>query len=233
MGDTVKKSMGEELDVADFAMFSLLNKEELIRLNYDKSSKHYEKGSLIYAEGSRLNGFFLISSGIVKVFKMGINGKEQIIRFAKRGDIVGYRSLISQELACSSAKVIDEAVLVHIPYDTLLFLIQNNWRFSKHMLELLCAELKESNEYITNLAQKSIRERLAEKLLLLKKDFELDNQNTLQISLSRIDLANTVGTATESVIRELMELKHSNVIDLQGRRIKILDEGSLRRVAHL
>jgi len=233
MGDTVRKTMEGELNVSDFAMFSSLNKEEMIRLNYDKSSERWKKGTLIYGEGSRLNGFYLISSGIVKVFKMGINGKEQIIRFAKRGDIVGYRSLISQELACSSAKVIDEAVLVHIPYDTLLFLIQNNWRFSKHMLELLCGELKESNEYITNLAQKSIRERLAEKLLLLKKDFELDNQNTLQISLSRIDLANTVGTATESVIRELMELKHNNVIDLQGRRIRILDERSLRRVAHL
>ena len=134
----------------------------------------------------------MISSGIVKVFKIGINGKEQIIRFAKKGDIVAYRSLLCQEVACSSAKVVDEAVLHHIPYDTLLFLIQSNWKLSKHMLQIMCGELRESNDDITNPAQKYIRERLAEKLPLLKEDFELDNQNILHITLSCIDLANTM-----------------------------------------
>lgn len=101
----------------------------------------YIKGSIIYKEGSRLTGFYCVTRGILKIFKTGIDGKEQIIRFAKKGDIIAYRSLLSQELACTTAKVIEESVLSHIPYQTLLYLIQNNWQFSHHMLQIVCKEL--------------------------------------------------------------------------------------------
>ena len=93
--------------------------------------------------------------------------------------------------------------------------------------------MREANDYITDIAQKTVRERLAEVLLLLKENFELDNQNTLQISLTREELANMVGTATESVIRLLSEFKQDKLIELQGRKIKFLDLTSLRRVANI
>jgi CRP-like cAMP-binding protein len=101
------------------------------------------------------------------------------------------------------------------------------------MLQIVCRELREANDYITDIAQKTVRERLAEVLLLLKENFELDNQNTLQISLTREELANMVGTATESVIRLLSEFKQDKLIELQGRKIKFLDLASLRRVANI
>jgi CRP-like cAMP-binding protein len=140
---------------------------------------------------------------------------------------------LSEELACTTAKVIEEAVLCHISYQTLLFLIQSNWQFSHHMLQIVCKELREANDYITDIAQKSVRERLAEVLLLLKENFELDNSKTLQISLTREELANIVGTATESVIRLLSEFKQDKYIDLQGRKIKLLDIKALTKVANL
>jgi CRP-like cAMP-binding protein len=180
-----------------------------------------------------LTGFYCVTRGILKIFKTGIDGKEQIIRFAKKGDIIAYRSLLSQELACTTAKVIEEAVLSHIPYQTLLYLIQHNWQFSHHMLQIVCKELREANDYITDIAQKTVRERLAEVLLLLKENFELDNANTLQISLTREELANMVGTATESVIRLLSEFKQDNLIDLQGRKIKFVNVPGLTKVANL
>lgn len=233
MSESIKKLIEQEKDMLAFHLFSILNEEEIDRLNYDSTCDRYKRGRLIYNEGSRLNGFFLISSGIVKVFKIGINGKEQIIRFAKKGDIISYRSLLSQEVACSAARVIDDAVLCHIPYETLLFLIQRNWNFSKHMLQIMCGELRDSNDYITNLAQKSLRERLAEILLLLKAEFELDNQNKLQISLKRIELADYVGAAPESVIRVLSELKQDKMIEMQGKKIKFLDIPGLQRMANM
>ena len=101
------------------------------------------------------------------------------------------------------------------------------------MLQIVCRELREANDYITDIAQKTVRERLAEVLLLLKENFELDNQNTLQISLTREELANMVGTATESVIRLLSEFKQDKLIELQGRKIKFLDIASMRRVANI
>ena len=233
MRSSINRPTEHECELSGFQLFKKLNEQEFSQLNYDKTCSLYKKGSIIYREGGRLTGFYCVTKGIVKIFKTGIDGKEQIIRFAKTGEIIAYRSLLSQELACTTSKVIEEAVLCHIPYQTLLYLIQSNWEFSHHMLQIVCKELREANDYITDIAQKTVRERLAEILLLLKESFELDNANTLQISLTREELANIVGTATESVIRLLSEFKHDKLIDLQGRKIKLLDIKALTRIANL
>ena len=233
MRSLINRPTDEDTDVSAFQLFKKLTEPELTQLNYDKTCSMYTKGSIIYREGSRLTGFFCVTRGILKIFKTGIDGKEQIIRFAKKGDIIAYRSLLSKELACTTAKVIEETVLCHIPYQTLLFLIQSNWQFSHHMLQIVCKELREANDYITDIAQKSVRERLAEVLLLLKENFDLDNANTLQISLTREELANMVGTATESVIRLLSEFKQDQLIDVQGRKIKFINLAGLTRAANL
>lgn len=233
MRSAIKRPSDAESDLSGFQLFKKLTEDEFNRLNFEKTCSIYKKGTIIYREGSRLTGFFCVTRGIIKIYKTGIDGKEQIIRSAKKGEIIAYRSLLSQELACTTAKVIDEAALCHIPYQTLLYLIQSNWQFSHHMLQIVCRELREANDYITDIAQKTVRERLAEVLLLLKENFDLDNHNTLQISLTREELANMVGTATESVIRLLSEFKNDKLIELQGRKIKFLDIPSLTRVANL
>lgn len=233
MRGSFKRPGDDETNLSGFQLFKKLTEEEFNRLNFEKSCAYYKKGTIVYREGSRLTGFFCVTKGIVKIFKTGIDGKEQIIRFAKKGEIIAYRSLLSKELACTTAKVIEEAVLCHIPYQTLLFLIQNNWQFSHHMLQIVCRELREANDYITDIAQKSVRERLAEILLLLKENFDLDHHNTLQISLTREELANTVGTATESVIRLLSEFKQDKLIELDGRKIKFINIPGLQKVAGL
>jgi CRP-like cAMP-binding protein len=229
----IKRPNDDDADLSGFLLFKKLTDDELNRLNFEKSCSTYKKGTVIYREGSRLTGFYCVTKGIIKIYKTGIDGKEQIIKFAKRGEIIAYRSLLSQELACTTAKVIEEAVLCHVPYQTLLYLIQNNWQFSHHMLQIVCRELREANDYITDIAQKSVRERLAEVLLLLRENFDLDRQNTLQISLTREELANMVGTATESVIRLLSEFRSDNLIELQGRKIKFLNIPGLRRIANI
>jgi CRP-like cAMP-binding protein len=223
----------EETDLSGFKFFKHLNDTEIGKLNYDKTCQLYKKGSVVYREGTRLTGFYCVTRGILKIYKTGIDGKEQIIRFVKGGDIIAFRSLLSQELACTTAKVIDDAVLCHIPYPTLLFLLQNNWKFSHWMIQILCRELREANDYITDIAQKTVRERLAEVLLLLKDSFDVDDNNTLQIALTREELANMVGTATESVIRLLSEFKQDGLIELKGRKIRFLDIPTIRRMASI
>jgi CRP-like cAMP-binding protein len=230
------KNLNESIDdinLSGFRFFKSLTEEELKSLNFEKTCINYKKGSVVYKEGSRLTGFYCIIRGIVKVYKTGIDGKEQIIRFARKGDIIAYRSLLSQESACTTSKIIEDAILCHIPYKTLLNLIEKNSSFSLAMLRIVCAELKEANEYITDIAQKTVRERLAEVLLLLKENFDLDADQTLQISLTREELANTVGTATESIIRLLSEFKQDKLIDLQGRKIKIVNLPGLTKVANI
>jgi CRP-like cAMP-binding protein len=100
------------------------------------------------------------------------------------------------------------------------------------MMQQTCKELGEANSFITDIAQKTVRERLAEVLLNLKKNFGLDEDHILQISLTREELANIVGTATESVIRLLSEFKQDQLIDLNGRKIKILDIKRLEKISN-
>jgi len=174
-----------------------------------------------------------VQNGIIKIYKTGIDGKEQIIRFAKEGDIIGFRSVLSKELACTTAKVIEDAILCFIPSENLFQLVKENPSFSMHLMQLTCRELGEANNFITDIAQKTVRERLAEILLILMDTFGLDNKKVLQISLTREELANMVGTATESVIRLLSEFKSDGLIDLHGRKISLLDIPALKKVSNM
>jgi CRP/FNR family transcriptional regulator, polysaccharide utilization system transcription regulator len=214
-------------------IFRHLTPEEHDLISLDKNCEPYKKGSVIYHEGNRISGCYCVSSGIIKIYKTGIDGKEQIISFAKKGDIIGFRSVLSGELACTTAKVIEDSRLCFIPGDTFIQLFKQNGEFSMDLMQLACKELGEANAYITDIAQKTVRERLAEILILLKDNFDLDNEQFLQITLTREELANIVGTATESVIRLLSEFKSDKLIELHGRRIKLLDIQGLKKAGNI
>jgi len=211
-------------------MFKHLNSEHMNLLFLEEECELLKRGSVIYAEGDSARGCYFVYSGVLKVFKTGLEGKEQIIRFAKSGDIIGFRSALSQEPACTSSKVIEDAIVCFIPSHTLTQLIEKNPAFSIELIKMTCKELGDANSYITDIAQKSVRERLAEVLMQLMETFGLAQDNTLQISLTREELANIVGTATESVIRLLSEFKNDGLIEIKGRKIKIVDVRALKKV---
>lgn len=213
-------------------IFKELNPEQIDLLNYEKGCTLHKRGTVLYQEGSRVAGVYCVNNGILKLFKTGLDGKEQILRFAKKGDLVGYRSVLSEEPACSTAKVIEDAVLCFIPAKMLVQMVKENPEFAMKLMRMSCQELGTANKYILDIAQKTVRERLADILLFLKNDFGLDNDGILQITLTREELANIVGTATESVIRLLSEFKSDKLIELNGRKIKIVNEKGLERIAN-
>jgi CRP-like cAMP-binding protein len=215
------------------SIFKHLTAEEVEIINFEKDFRQYKRGEILYQEGNRISGFFCINSGIIKVYKTGFDGKEQIIRFAKAGEIIAYRSVLSNEVACTSAKVIEECSVCFIPSEILISFIKTNPAYSLELLKLACHELGEANSFITDIAQKTVRERLAEILLLLVNDFGLDEHNYLRISLTREELANIVGTATESVIRLLSEFKTDRLIELNGRKISILNKKGLEKISNV
>jgi len=215
------------------AIFKHLTAEEAEMINFEKEFRKFKRGDVLYTEGNRISGFYCIHSGIIKVYKTGFDGKEQIIRFAKTGEIIAYRSVLSNEVACTSAKVIEDCEVCFIPAEILISLIKSNSAYALELMKLACHELGEANSFITDIAQKTVRERLAEILLLLVNDFGLDEQSYLKISLTREELANIVGTATESVIRLLSEFKSDRLIELNGRKIKILDRRGLEKISNV
>jgi CRP-like cAMP-binding protein len=226
-----------EIDLRSFlvknTVFKHLLQSELDIIPVDDGPDFYKRGDTIYDEGNRINGFYCLVKGIIKIFKTGFDGKDQIIRFAKPGDIMGFRSTITGELACTTTKVIEDAAVCYVPGDLVKSFVKSNGEFAMDLLELACNELGEANDYITDIAQKTVRERLAEVLIHLKWTFNLDSENFLQISLTREELANIVGTATESVIRLLSEFKQDKLIELHGRKIKILDETKLIKIGNM
>lgn len=213
--------------------FRALTQDQLNVLSYVKVCQTYKKGDIIYREGNRPGGVFCINEGIIKHFKVGIDGKEQILRFSKKGDLFGFRSVLSDESACTTTEAIEDTVLCLIPSKNFIDMIYENSEFSMNIMQLSCKELGEANQYILDIAQKNVRERLAEVLLLLYKDFGTEKDGSLQIYLTREELAGMVGTATESVIRLLSEFKKDKLIELNKRKIKILNYAKLESLSNV
>lgn len=209
------------------SVFADLRKDELESLSLQKSCGFFKKGQYIFQENSRLPGVYCIHSGKIKMFRIGPEGKEQIIRFAKAGDMIGYKSILSNEPLSVSAAALDDVSVCFIPKQFLFDTLSINNMFTRKLMEVACHEIGEANKIITNLAQKTVRERLAEVLLILKETFGENEEGFLEVKLTREEIASFVGTATESVIRLLSEFKKDGLIELKGRNIKILKPNQL------
>ena len=215
-------------------VFCTLSDEQLKEMSVDKSCGHYKKGQLVFFEGNRPAGMYCINKGKVKIFQTGEEGKEQIIRLAKEGDILGYRSLISGEPYAASASVVEDATVCFVSKQTFFDLLQTNSELSTRVMKLLSHDLKEAEKRITGLAQKPVRERMAETVLMLKEFYGLEPDNkTINASLSREDISNIVGTATETAIRILSDFKKEKLVELSGKKIKILSNQGLIKAAHI
>ncbi len=214
------------------SIFGSLSNEDLDYIDDNKSVNLYKKGDILYREGNRILGIYCVNSGILKLYKTGLDGKEQIIAFAQKGDITGYRSVLSNEPACTTAEVIEEASICFIPSNIIFALVKKNNDFALSLMQLTCKELNQANIFIKDIAQKTVRERLAEVLLMLEDTFGKDAEGYLTISLTRAELSNIVGTATESVIRLLSELKSENIINMSGKKIKIINKNELKKISN-
>ncbi|MEJ8756671.1 Crp/Fnr family transcriptional regulator [Pontibacter sp. H259] len=208
---------------------------ELEDLSATKSCFTFKKGQVIFHEGTRPSGLHCINSGKVKVSKMGSDGKEQIVRLAKPGDVVGYRALMADTNYSASAIALDDAVVCFIPKSQFLDLIATNIEFSSGLMKLFSKALGEAEERMVQMAYKPVRERLAEALLLLQKTYQLQQEveDKFTISISREDLASIVGTAKETTIRLLSDFKDENIITTKGSSITILDPDKLFKICHL
>ena len=221
----------EQCIVRQLNSLKSLNKEELVRISACKTSKVVKKGEVIFDEGDHLNGVFCISDGICKVSKMSSNGRDQIIHLVQKGDILGERSLVTDEVANLKATAINDMEVCFIPREEIIKDLEKNPEFSMNVLKDLASSLKSADNVIVDMAQKTVKQRLAEMLINLEDKFGHDVENVLNIHLSREDIANIIGTATESAIRLLSEFKKEGVIKLKGKNISLVDLSKLKKIA--
>jgi len=215
------------------SMFSDLSDEHLCNLSENKNNISHKKGQILYYEGTRPLGVFCVSSGVVKVFKTASNGKEQIVRLAQKGEFLGYTALLGEEIYSNTATIVEDAKICFVPKETFLKILVEDTRFHRRITKALCQDLGVMEEKLTDATQKTIRERLAFTLLKLSDNYGVEGSGNhhIDIALTREELAGLVGTATETVIRLLSEFKKDELIELQGKKISILDKRGLARLS--
>ena len=218
---------------SDESFKEMLSLEDFAAYLSAKQNLKFHKGEAIFEDGGTPNGVYFLSKGTAKLSKQGVYGKEQILRFIKEGDLIGYRSLLCGEDFQAKAEAMTEVEAQFLPSDIFLHLLEVAPKLSFVMLQKIAFELGESANTVTFLAQKTVRERLAEILLLLEQKLGTDPEGFIKISLTREEIANIIGTATESAIRLISEFKQDGLIEVEGRNLKILNHDKLIKLGHV
>ncbi len=221
----------EQCIIRQFNSLKSLTKDELVRIAGCKTSKRIKKGSVLFEEGEHINGVFCIKDGVCKVSKMSDNGRDQIINLVRKGDILGERSLINNETSNLKAIAVNDMEVCFIPKEEIVRDLEGNPKFTMDILKNMALSLKSADNFIVDMAQKTVKQRLATTLLNLDERFAKNKNGALDILLSREDIANIIGTATESAIRLLSEFKKKKLINLKGKEVFILDSKGLKDIS--
>ncbi|WNW01762.1 Crp/Fnr family transcriptional regulator [Tenacibaculum sp. HL-MS23] len=221
----------EQCIIRQFNSLKSLTKDELVRIAGCKTSKTIKKGSVLFEEGEHINGVFCIKDGVCKVSKMSDNGRDQIVNLVRKGDILGERSLINNEASNLKAIAVNDMEVCFIPKEEIVRDLEGNPKFTMDILKNMALTLKSADNFIVDMAQKTVKQRLAATLLSLDDRFAKNENGALDILLSREDIANIIGTATESAIRLLSEFKKKKIINLKGKEVFILDIQALKDIS--
>ncbi len=221
----------ENCIVRQFNSLRAMSKEELKRVSDSKTTKTVKKGEPLFEEGDKLNGVYCVRKGVSKLSKLSPNGKDQIVKLATRGEVMGQRAVIAEETSNLSAVAVSDMEVCFIPKDSIATTLQKNPNFTMEVLRHMAHDLKEADDVIVNMSQKTVKQRIAEAFLYLKNNFGENNEGFLALTLSREDIANVVGTATESAIRIISEFKKKGLIHTSGKQIGIKDERKLKDLA--
>ena len=202
------------------------------RIEDQMVDKIYRKGQNIFLEGLYPSGIFYLKEGLVKKYKTDHTGKEHILYLCAPGELMGYPALLCHEPYPDSAAALELSKLGFVSRDLFMKSLSESTELMFSVLSSLSHEFGVMVNSVTVFAGMTVRERLALNLLLLAEKFKRINPvNPVEIVLSREDLANMVGTATETVVRLLQELKKSGSIELIGKKIVILNPKELVEIS--
>lgn len=226
------------IDIWDFHSESILTDlpaEDLEVLNFHKTEQLYKKGEIIFREGGSPSGIFYITSGKVKKYKVDKEGKENIIYVANSGELLGYHAVLAEDRYPDCAAALEESIIAFIPKEDFLSTLAQSDVLSRRLLKTLSHEFAVLANSLTIFAQKSVRERLALQLIVLREKYKVNFQPgmSVEINMSRDDLAGLVGTARENVVRVLSEFKEEGIVETRGRKIIVQDVRRLIEIGNL
>lgn len=198
------------------------------RLAENRSEIRCKKGQQFILEGAPVNGLFFVLKGKAKVFRTGINGREQIVRFANAGEIIGHRGFGTAEYYSIGAIALEDTLLCYFSKNLLQEVLHTDPSFTYDMMLFYANELNKSEAKVKSISQMTVRERVIDTLLYINRKFG-HGPEFLDIQLSRKEYADYAGTTEEQVIRIFSVLKKEHLITAKGKRIGILNRELLKK----
>lgn len=216
------------------SVFKGLNQKDKEMLVNQHTLSIIKKGQFLFKEGEKPLGLVCLASGKVKVFKEGVGGRMQILRMVRQQGFIGYKALFSDIPWSVSAIAIEDSAICIFEKNIFVTILKKNPDLSIKFIKVIADELWFSNNRIVSLTQKHIRGRLAESLLVLRDTygFEADGK-TIRVLMPREDIANLSNMTTSNAIRTLSNMAHEGIIEISGKRIRILDSKQLELISEL
>ncbi|MCX7921130.1 MAG: Crp/Fnr family transcriptional regulator [Clostridia bacterium] len=215
--------------IKKFTFFSDLQESDLEEIDKISIERNYKKNMIIFMEGEPGEAFYYIKSGKIKVFRTYEDGKEHIIHIFGEGDVFGEATLFSNIPYPASASVYEDAVVGMIKNSELENLVKNNSELALKIIKVLARRLVFAQNKIRDLAFNDVFARTAAQIMKLAKDYgrKTDKGITIEIELSRQELADMVGTTRETVSRAISKFKKEKSITEEKDKIVILSEAKL------
>jgi CRP-like cAMP-binding protein len=199
-------------------------------ISESRQTLYLKKKQIIYSAGQLPESLFFVSKGKVKTFKINELGKELITDIYKEGEFLGYIPLMEDTAYHDTAEALQEAELMVIPKPDFLALLGSDSSVAQTFIKMLSRDVTEKEEKLVSLAYNSLRKRIATGLLQVYDKFKKTPADKPRLEISREDLAQIVGTATESLIRTLSDFKGEKLIDIRDGKVFIVDEDKLKNM---
>ena len=228
--EMLKAEFSKDVDGLNKFFNDVRKTDELKKLSEERRVKQFKKKETIFNEGNSPNFLYFLSKGKVKTFKAHEYGKELITDLYKEGDFFGYTSLLEEKPYTETAEALEDAEICLIPKDDFYSLMYGSMNVMKSFIKMLSDNIADKEKQLINLAYSSVRKRVADALLLLQSRYDNDKGKSFSISISREDLANIVGTATESLIRTLSDFKEEKLVEIKGSNITIVNAEKLKKL---
>jgi CRP/FNR family transcriptional regulator len=203
--------------------------EEMVEVSLTTTQREYKKGETIYSEGEPSENLFVINNGKVKISKISEEGKEQIIRILYEGDFMGELSLFTQSPYMNNAEALETTLVCIVNGKKINELIEKYPSVSLKIMRELSNRLEETERLIESIGLGSVEQRVAEILLKMS-----DDNNEVNLSISKRDLAAHIGMSQETLSRKLSNFQEEGWIKQEGqRKIKILSRVSLVDISNI
>ena len=194
--------------------------------------RSFKRNELIYQENETPTHILFLVNGMAKIIKECGMGRSQIVRIIKEQSFIGFRAFFAHECNSTSAVALEDSTVAALPLDTMVELIELNHGITNYFISELATTLGETDSRFVTLTQKHIRGRLAETILALKANYGIENDGkTLNVIMNRYDLASLSNMSTSNAIRTLSSFATEGLIEISGRKIKILNEEELAKIS--